>query len=161
MHVIVTGWREWVDPATPEICLNLLEQWSRAADEELVIIHGAARGWDKLCRDWAEWAETQGSRVRHIPYPAPWNLHGKPAGRIRNHRMWSEHWHHTDLCLAGPGPDSIGTIHCMELARQYGCPLWTNQFGAKSISRPPQARLVPEIWTTTGAATDVPPPTTL
>ena len=158
MYVIVTGSRDLTDPSVPEICLNLLYSWALAADESLVIVHGAARGADKICRDWAEWSRLRGDRVTQIPYPAAWNLFGNAAGPIRNRRMWTEHWHQVDLCLAFPAPDSIGTIDCMAVAREYGCPIWSNPAG-QPMTRPPAARLIPAHMV--GVATNVPPATTL
>lgn len=43
------------------------------------IIHGDARGADRLCRDWAV---SRG--IPHEAYPADWGVYGKAAGAIRN-----------------------------------------------------------------------------
>jgi hypothetical protein len=55
-------------------------------DEELVIVHGAARGADSIADQMA-----RELGVRTIPIPAQWKVHGKAAGPIRNQQMLDEH----------------------------------------------------------------------
>lgn len=54
--------------------------------EQLVIVHGNARGADHL-------ADSLGKQwgAITIPVDADWNLHGKAAGPVRNQRMLDEH----------------------------------------------------------------------
>jgi len=81
--------------------------------EEIVIIHGAARGADTL-------AGMVGSRLGYVvePYPANWAQHGKSAGIKRNQQMLDEG--HPEVCIAfyrGVYP-TPGTADMIERARK-------------------------------------------
>jgi hypothetical protein len=60
------------------------------------VIHGAARGADRLA---GEWAKSQGLSVRE--FPANWELHGHSAGSRRNAQMLAEG--QPDVVIAFPG----------------------------------------------------------
>lgn len=77
------------------------------------IVHGGARGADKLAGDEAMregfWVET---------HPANWKRHGKGAGPLRNEEMARMG---ADLCIAFPG--STGTKDMVHRAEAHGIPV--------------------------------------
>lgn len=81
MKVLVCGGRNYTNYTRMKCVLNDLHR----EREITMIIHGDARGADRMSGQWA--AENQ------IPvkiYPAKWDEHGKSAGPIRNQQMLSE-----------------------------------------------------------------------
>lgn len=110
MRVLICGDREWTDGKLIEHFLELKEYW----DDELVVIHGAARGADTLA---GEAATRLGYRVEE--YPADWEKYGKKAGILRNLQMLDtkpdEVWaFHDDLAA------SKGTAHTVREAKKRG-----------------------------------------
>ncbi len=107
MRLLVTGTRE----ATPRVKEEVFKAlWNMVGflgtDEEIVLIHGAAKGVDTFVDEWAK--EMKGTfRIVVIRCPANWKKHGKPAGAIRNSKMLKNH--RPDTYVAVPGPKSIGT----------------------------------------------------
>ena len=83
----------------------------------MVVIHGAARGADKLAE---EAARAFGMTVE--AHPADWETHGKAAGFRRNAEMVSLG---ADLALAfyKQGAGNKGTDHCARLAEAAGIPV--------------------------------------
>lgn len=80
MKVLVTGDREWTDGFAILYVLGALK-WIYDPTE-VIVIHGDARGADRLA---AEIALDLGYSVK--PYPANWDKYGKSAGPIRNQHM--------------------------------------------------------------------------
>jgi hypothetical protein len=78
---------------------------------EVKIVHGGARGVDRIAEDWAivNWCPF---RV----YKADWDTYGKAAGPIRNQEMLDEE--HPDLVVAFPG--GRGTQDMIDRARKQG-----------------------------------------
>lgn len=81
---------------------------------EPVVIHGAARGADKLA---GQIADEFGFRT--LAYPADWETHGKKAGFVRNTHMLREG--RPDCVLAAPG--GKGTAMMVDIARRAGVPV--------------------------------------
>jgi hypothetical protein len=167
VKIFVTASRELLEPTVPELALNLLYVFAQAAGEGLQIVHGDARGGDTIARRWAEWMrDQQHEQVTHEPYPAKWSQFGTAAGMIRNRTMVQEH-PDADLCLAFPMITSVGTKGMMELCRRAGIPVWECPIrqGYPRLTRPPQARLIPILWTEPARgvadAQPAPPPTTM
>lgn len=77
VKILVTGSRDWVDES---VIVNAFLLWR--ATEKDTVIHGDARGADKLA---GMVASQLGMAV--IPVPANWGLLGKAAGMIRNQMM--------------------------------------------------------------------------
>lgn len=82
------------------------------------LIHGDAPGVDKLA---AAIAAEECPNWDVLPRPADWTTHGKKAGPIRNGEMVAEvcAWRQEGwevVCVAFPGPDSIGTWDCIRQA---------------------------------------------
>jgi hypothetical protein len=76
----------------------------------LTIIHGDARGADRLADDWAviNWVPVEA-------FPAEWQKNGRKAGPIRNHIMLKSG---VDVVIAAPG--GRGTEHMKNIARAAG-----------------------------------------
>lgn len=81
--------------------------------QEMVIIHGNARGADKMA---GEIAEELGYQVE--VYPADWAKYGKQAGFIRNQQMLREG--KPDMCIAFWDGKSRGTLDMIERAKAAG-----------------------------------------
>jgi hypothetical protein len=81
-----------------------------------VVIHGAARGADRIA---GEEARLLGFAVRE--FPARWDIYGKGAGVLRNQEMIDQG---PDLVLAFHEDlrASRGTVHTLRLAREHGIP---------------------------------------
>ncbi len=77
MVVLVCGSREWKD--LESILLTLL-----TLPEDTTVVHGGARGADRLA---GEAADILGFQV--VVFPAAWEAHGKAAGIFRNQQMLS------------------------------------------------------------------------
>lgn len=111
MRVLVTGGRDYTDKSRIFSVLATVH----AKHGVTAVIHGGARGADRLSGEWA--------RLRRIPqviYEADWDKHKKGAGFIRNAEMLSEG--QPDCCVAFPG--GKGTAHMLGLMRKSGLPLW-------------------------------------
>lgn len=79
MKVLVCGPRDWGSKSTVS---QVSKRLDALRDDELVIIHGNARGVDRIAMLWA----TMNS-VREHPFPADCHTYGKAAGPIRNQNM--------------------------------------------------------------------------
>ena len=80
-----------------------------------VVIHGAARGVDTQAMIAAQTLPG----VKHLPFQADWNAHGRAAGPIRNKRMLMEG--KPDLVVAFPG--GRGTENMKKQAKDAGVPV--------------------------------------
>lgn len=110
---LVCGGRDYTDEATFDFLMDGFRDELSATqpDWKLVIVHGGARGADRLAD---LWAKSRG--VPAIPCPADWDKHGKAAGVIRNAEMlkrWKPH-----VVIAFPG--GRGTAHMMSIASKAG-----------------------------------------
>lgn len=129
MRVIVCGGRDYTDRGRvrfvlatwpiPDAPLTGTEhvgiRWDlrdAAARGDLTIIHGEARGADRLADDAAR---DLGLRVES--YRADWSQ-GRAAGPIRNKQMLASG---ADLVVAFPG--GKGTAHMVSIAREAGVPV--------------------------------------
>lgn len=89
-------------------------------DDTLTLIHGDARGADRL----AEAVFLSGyfhSSPEYKRFPADWSKYGKAAGPIRNKQMLDEG--KPDLVIAFLGPNSRGTQNMIDQARRAGVPV--------------------------------------
>jgi hypothetical protein len=109
VKVLVTGSREWHDPAP---IWRVLDDLCPSH-----VIHGAAEGVDTIAGQWAIC-----NRVRVSAYPADWGNDGLAAGPKRNQRMLELH-PDIGLVLAFPLKWSIGTRDMMRRARLRGVPV--------------------------------------
>lgn len=117
MRVLVTGSRDWADPAIIKADLAEIAEQARAAgDTDLVLVHGACpSGADSM-------AEAQGPALGYTlePHPAKWGKYGSAAGPIRNAEMVEAG---ADLVLAYWRYASDGTGGTVRLAQEHGLPL--------------------------------------
>jgi len=117
MRVLVTGDRNFTDGTFVRDVLVEFQRRSGLPPEQLVLIHGGARGADTLAGHHAtllEWSVEC--------YPANWNEHGKAAGPIRNKQMLDSG---IDVCLAFHNNivDSKGTANMIGQCRKVGKPI--------------------------------------
>lgn len=115
MRVLVCGGRDFTDYHAVRQVLDDL--WEHEAGRHLVVIHGAARGADKLAQRWAQllWPH----EGEEMAFPADWKRYGKGAGVIRNQQMLDEG--KPDLVIAFPG--GKGTADLVRRAEVFGIPV--------------------------------------
>lgn len=112
--LLVCGSRSWVDRG---LLIAALDQVQADHGPFTVLVHGAARGADRMA---GEWAERRGIEV--IACPAQWDEHGRSAGPIRNRHMLAAH--RPDRVVAFKhAAKARGTDHMVAIARDAGCPV--------------------------------------
>lgn len=116
MRLLVTGGRDFTDR---QLLFQALDQL-HAEHHFTLLIHGDARGADRLA---GEWAQDRGIQV--LACPADWKQHGRIAGPIRNRQMLDKK---PDLVVAFPG--GAGTRNMVEIARKAGVVVIDLQNGA-------------------------------
>lgn len=124
-RVIVCGSRNWTD--RKRIAERLFDLSLETEGIDCVIVHGLARGADRIAD---QEAERLGFQVER--HPAKWNEHGddcncppgkemcKAAGPRRNKLMASLD---ADLCIAFWDGASSGTEDMMKVAKRNGIPV--------------------------------------
>ena len=115
MRILITGSRRWTDQAIIEAALR--RTTAGLKPRAVTVVHGACPygGADIIA---ASIADRLGFVVE--PHPAPWTVHGKAAGPMRNQEMVDLG---ADVCLAFPEPDSRGTWDCVARADSAGIPV--------------------------------------
>jgi hypothetical protein len=111
MKLLVCGGRDY----TNRNALFAALDWLHGRRNIELIIHGAARGADRLA---AEWASARGIQSR--AFPALWDVDGKAAGFIRNRRMLD--CGRPDGVAAFPG--GRGTADMINQAQAAGVLVW-------------------------------------
>lgn len=112
-RVLVTGSRDWADYTAVMAALSFELMVAEFVGDDMVVIHGGARGADHIADVWARTMAC----LEVEEYPADWDRYGKAAGHIRNFEMVALG---ADVCLAFPLGESKGTRGCMELADKAG-----------------------------------------
>lgn len=113
-RILISGTRDTTSRQDAYVAqvLHVVCCWAWSNELAPLVVHGAARGVD----DAAKRAAID-MRADHEPHPADWNTHGEAADRRRNQEM-------VDLgariCLAFPGPQSVGTWDCIRRATKAG-----------------------------------------
>jgi hypothetical protein len=121
--VLVCGGREYDD--YQHVASVLDDVWfGLAPGQAMRVVHGAARGADRLAGRWAK-----ARQVRTDVFPARWAEYGKSAGYRRNEEMASfldqlARAGATVRCYAFPG--GRGTSHMVAISRRHG--ISTRQF---------------------------------
>jgi hypothetical protein len=112
-RILVCGGRDFVDhvKVNRELAWYAHPHDEDACWDDLVIIHGGARGADTLA---GLFAKMFGLKTE--VYPADWETHGKAAGYIRNKKMLDEG--KPDFVVAFPG--GKGTNMMKDIARKAG-----------------------------------------
>ncbi|MBY0514854.1 MAG: DUF2493 domain-containing protein [Gemmataceae bacterium] len=106
MRVLITGGRDFGDR---ELLFGALDRL-HAAHGFTALIHGDAKGADRLA---GEWADARGVSVE--AHPADWKKHGRGAGPIRNQKMLEQK---PGLVVAFPG--GKGTADMVRRAKEAG-----------------------------------------
>jgi hypothetical protein len=126
-RVIIAGGRDFANYEFLEMACNELYEngapWTRRRDWDHILC-GGAPGADRLGR---RFGRERGIRVKE--YPAPWETHGKAAGRLRNERMAE----HADMLIAFWDGKSPGTKHMIETALARGLEVHVYRYGEPSV----------------------------
>jgi hypothetical protein len=80
--VLVCGGRDYTNR---DEVYRVLDAYHARLGPFMMVISGGAPGADTFAREWAV-----DRKVDHLILHAKWDLHGKPAGPIRNRRMASK-----------------------------------------------------------------------
>jgi hypothetical protein len=105
MKILVCGSRKWIKRAIIDQYLSMF------GDENIILIHGAARGVDTMA---AEYGAKHGWEIHS--HPAQWNRYGLGAGPIRNTEMLEEN---PELVIAFRcAGRSLGTDHMTAIAHK-------------------------------------------
>lgn len=83
-----------------------------------ILVTGGAPGADQIAEEWARRHEID----THI-FRAHWSEEGKRAGPRRNLRIAE----YSDVMLAFPSPESVGTWNAVSLMRRLNKPVWVFQ----------------------------------
>lgn len=117
LRVLVTGTRDTTATQDTFVARTLARVCGEALGNgrPVVIVEGRCPkgGVDRAAQRWAE--STPG--VTDEGHPADWKQYGKRAGMIRNGEMVHAG---ADICVAFPGPGSIGTWDCLKKAAAAG-----------------------------------------
>ena len=117
MRILVCGSRE-VNGLTSSSVMTLLVttlRWFQVDPASVTIVHGAARGADRLA-DIA--AKRLGLAIE--AHPADWNTHGKQAGFKRNIEMLETLDPARDIVIGIWDGKSPGTRHTLSWAQSLG-----------------------------------------
>lgn len=118
-RILVTGARDWphaVDGFVDYALGALIARTVRSFGA-VVVVHGDCPTGVDAIADQHALHSPYGNRVRSEAHPARWREHGKAAGPMRNAEMVALG---ADVCLAFPGPNSRGTLDCLNKAIAAG-----------------------------------------
>lgn len=104
MRILVCGGRDFNDWGYLDAVLSFY------VPPNSTIVHGDAKGADRLANRWALYYDQSVEA-----YPADWDKHKKAAGAIRNKEMLDTG---IDLVIAFPG--GKGTAHMVSIAKKAG-----------------------------------------
>jgi hypothetical protein len=110
LRVLACGGRDFNDTGLVRETLDRLHAQRGVS----LLIHGAARGADRMA---GEWAKSAGVPV--LTFPADWDRHGRGAGPIRNARMLREG--SPNYVVAFPG--GRGTADMVLRSKDAGLPV--------------------------------------
>lgn len=111
LRILVCGGRDYDDMEAINFALDRLHKALRIT----TLIHGCARGADRIA---GEWARNSGVQVEE--FRANWASDGRAAGSIRNQRMLDEG--RPDGVVAFPG--GKGTADMVTRAQRVGMRVW-------------------------------------
>lgn len=114
MILICTGGRDYSDY---EKVHRVLTNSHKIYTDWLQVFVGDAKGADEMVRDWCK-----SSGVKYTVFNAQWDMHGKPAGPIRNQVMVDAAIHIAPKGkVAGVAfPGGSGTDHCKTYMEKRG-----------------------------------------
>ena len=108
MKLIVAGCRTITDEA---VVAEAIERWVADHGEPTEVVHGDAKGVDRLAGQWAH-----RNKVPGVKFPADWNRFGRRAGPVRNSLMAG----YADALLAIWDGKSRGTANMIRQAKERG-----------------------------------------
>lgn len=123
-RILVTGSRDWDKPEVIRWALEEIRKEDFFADA--ILVHGAARGADKIARDeWrklggvdephkAEWSKCV-PQCMHGPRPRRGSYSWCPSAGLRRNSLMVRLG--ADICLAFQRGQSAGTQSCIDFAR--------------------------------------------
>lgn len=113
-RILVTGSRDLTDT---DLVHDALSEAFERYDGDVVVIHGGARGADRMAGAWARLMKRYG--VKEAVFNADWRTNGRAAGPIRNQQMIDSK---PDVVLAFymEGAGNVGTSDCVKRARLAG-----------------------------------------
>lgn len=107
MRVLVCGGRDFANPEKLSATLSALH----VQEPFSLLIHGGARGADRMANQWAV-----NANVPRAVFYANWSEHGKAAGPMRNQMMLDQG--KPDIVIAFPG--GRGTADMVRRAKAAG-----------------------------------------
>lgn len=136
-RMLVTGSRSWKDPRLIERAIYDMAMEAAQLGKELVVVHGAASGADKMAQSIVLRQRAHGwTGIHEEAHSAPWDApcvdrcrvgHRRPrasggdycpaVGRYRNELMVNLG---ADVCFAFIKDQSPGATHCAKLAEAAG-----------------------------------------
>ena len=114
MRILICGARDFADRELLAMALDMVQ---KTLDPEPIVIHGDAKGADRMAGHEAG--------IRGLwcwPCPAKWYRQGRAAGPLRNQRMLEQA--RPDWVLAFPADNSKGTWDMVCRAEGAGLPIW-------------------------------------
>lgn len=121
MKILICGSRDWTDVHPIYLAIAGCQKLAEAQGETLIVVHGDARGADRLGRDMARLLG-----VEPIAVPAEWNRYGNGAGPIRNQQMLDEHEITAAYAFRLDGK-STGTDDMCSRAKDAGIPVYVTR----------------------------------
>ena len=112
MIVLVCGGRDFTDR---QLVFDTLDRVRSKYPDNLVVVHGAAKGADLLAEEWCK-----SRQVMYVGVPAQWDKYGKAAGMQRN-RVMRDVWQ-PKACIAFKG--GTGTRGMIKLMEEVGVKVW-------------------------------------
>lgn len=112
--VLVFGGRHYPHPEKVAEVLEALH-WEYFKGAVFCVLHGDAPGVDTFAD---EWAKTRG--FPRMAMPAPWGVHGKKSGPLRN--GWMLDYGHPSYAVGFPG--RTGTADMNAKCLTLGVPVW-------------------------------------
>ena len=117
IRVIVTGSRDLTPDAYDTIKATLQRELADLDPAKVTIVHGAAKGADRLA---AQAARELGMRTEG--HRADWDTHGKAAGPLRNRQMLDSGAQRVIAFVDKPLDQSRGTADMVDRARNAAIP---------------------------------------
>lgn len=114
MRILISGSRGWNDPNPIGKVLDAFQRDALKNGDEVVVIHGGARGADSIAH-----SEAVKRGIRVIVEKADWDRNGKAAGPIRNQLMLDKHDPHVLYAFRSHGR-STGTDDMVRRAQKKG-----------------------------------------
>lgn len=127
MRILITGSRTWDAADVIHDELDMCSNEARNLQQPVTVVHGGARGVDRIAGTWARERAASGWPVTEEIHPADWDNLGKRAGMVRNQTMVNLG---ADFCLAFIRDNSPGATACARMAETAGIRVIRTHYGA-------------------------------